>query len=114
MPVTITLTDTLAAQLQEKAELQRLSVEEVALDILSNGLEIDAADPTPEDVVARIQATPYHSVALQTAAHSLAEALCDAPIDPEFDLDTWQKEWATVEAEMKALTKTNNQSEGRG
>jgi hypothetical protein len=44
----------------------------------------------------------------------LAEALRNAPIDPEFDLDTWQKEWDAVEAEMKALTETKNQSEGRG
>jgi hypothetical protein len=114
VPITITLTDTLVAKLQEKAELQRLSVEEAALHILSTGLEIDEKYPTPEDVVARIQATLPHSVALQTPAHSLAEALRNAPIDPEFDLDTWQKEWDAVEAEMKALTETKNQSEGRG
>ena len=47
--------------LKDKAKAQQLSVEELALGILGHALENDEPFPTPEEVVAKIQATPLES-----------------------------------------------------
>ena len=36
------------------------------------------------------------------------------PEDPEFELETWRRQWSAVEAEMRALTRANDLAEGRG
>lgn len=69
--------------------------------------------PTPEGVVARIQATPPNPRSIRAASGSLAAALRDAPPAPEFDLGAWQNEWAAVEAEIRATTRANDIAEGR-
>lgn len=97
--------------LQRKAEAQHRSVEEVALAILASALEADQAFPTPEQVVAKIQATPPNPQSLRPASGSLAEALRTAPQDPDFDLATWQQAWAALEAEMSATTRANDLAE---
>ena len=61
--------------------------------------------PTPEDVVAKIQAIPPNPHSIRLARGSLAEALRTAPEDPDFDLATWEREWAEVEAEIKAMAR---------
>jgi hypothetical protein len=52
-------------------------------------------------VVAKIKAAPPNPAAIRPATSSLAEALRQAPSDPDFDLDTWTEEWAAIEAEQK-------------
>jgi len=47
------------------------------------------------------------------ATQSLADKLADSPVDPTFDAQGWNREWAQVEAEMKAITRANNVAEGR-
>jgi len=42
----------------------------------------------------------------------LAEALRNAPEDPDFDLAEWTAQWQAVEAEMKAITRANDVAEG--
>jgi plasmid stability protein len=114
MSITITLPHEIGAQLERRASAQRLSVERLALDILSDALEAEESFPTPEEVVAKIRATPPNPRGIRPAAGSLAEALRDAPDDPDFDLASWRREWAVVEAEMKAITRANDIAEGRG
>lgn len=61
MTVTITLPDELATKLQSRAETKNLSLETLAINILSSVLELkEELDdyPTPEEVVAKIKATP--------------------------------------------------------
>jgi hypothetical protein len=36
------------------------------------------------------------------------------PDDPDFDITAWSQEWARVEAEMKAITRANEQAEELG
>ena len=117
MPITITLPDELAAKLQAKAETQQLAPEELILNILSNTLELEeesAYYPTLEEVVSKIKATPPNPAHIHPATESLAELLQNSPDDPTFDLEAWNREWARVEAEMKAITRANDIAEGRG
>jgi plasmid stability protein len=115
MSVTITLTDPLAEQLRIRAKRQHLQVEELVFTILKNALQPANQNVlTPEEVVAKIKATPPTPKNIRPATGSLLEALRNAPDYPDFDLETWEKEWADVEREMKAVTRANALAEGRG
>ena len=117
MTITITLPDGLAAKLQAKAQIQQLQPEELILDILSSAVELEFEQdvyPTPDEVIARIKATRPNQANIRPASGSLLKALQNSPHDPEFDLEAWNKEWAAIETEMKAITRANDIAEGRG
>lgn len=59
-------------------------------------------DRTLEEVVADIKRLGPGIPNIHEATASLAELLENAPHDPDFNLEEWQREWAKVEAEMKA------------
>jgi hypothetical protein len=44
---------------------------------------------------------------------SLAEALRKGPTDPDFDLDTWERDWAKAEEELKRINLLDDITEGR-
>jgi len=123
MEITLNLPDVLAAKLQTEARTQQRSTEEVAVELLDQALDaepepLDYVPPTLEGVVARIRATPPNPEMVRPPSGSLGEYLAasiaaEDPNEP-FDLEQWEKEWAAVEAEMKALTRANNLAEGRG
>lgn len=113
MPMTIVVPKEIEIQLKRKAEKHQLSVEELVVELLSYALETESPFPSPEGVVAKIQAAPQNPHSLRPASGSLAEALHNAPDDPDFDLTVWNQEWALVEAEMKVLTRANTEAEGR-
>jgi len=114
MSVTVTLNDTLAEQLHTRAQTQRISLEELVVTILSDALEpVNGDYLTPEEVVAKIKATPLNPANICLATGSLSEALQHSPDFPEFNLEAWQKEWVRVEREMKAITRANDIAEGR-
>jgi len=71
-------------------------------------------DPEMIALVERIKATPPNPATIRPATGSLAEALQDAPEDPDFDLETWTRQWDAIEAEMKAIDRANDIAEGRG
>lgn len=114
MAVTITLTDEIETELQNKAEAQKRSVEDLVLEILGTALEAEAAFPLLEEVVAKIKATPPNPGSIRPSRGSLAEALRSTSPDSDFDLAKWNREWAAVEAEMKAITLADDIAEGRG
>ena len=114
MSVTITLPHEISARLERRARPQRLSVSELALDILSDALEALESSPTPEEVAVKIQALPPNPRGLRPATGSLAEALRHAPEAPDFELGAWNREWATVEAEIRAMTRADDIAAGRG
>ncbi len=86
------------------------------MDILVSTVEAEADDawPTLAEVVAEIRALPPNPAAIRPATGSLAEALANSPHDPDFNLATWQRAWAKIEAEMKAINRANEIAEGRG
>jgi hypothetical protein len=71
-------------------------------------------DPELVALVERIKATPPNPAAIHPATASLAELLQNAPEDPDFDLATWTRQWAAIEAEMKAIDRADDIAEGRG
>ncbi len=68
--------------------------------------------PSVDDVVAKIQATPPNLHNVRPARSSLADTLRNGPNDPEFDLAQWSTDWAAVEAEMRAMTRADDQAGG--
>ena len=114
MPTSVVLPDPLTRRLEEKAASQNQSLDEFVLDALEQALEEEDEEPTLEEVVAKIRATPRDPSRFHPATESLAGILSDAPEDPTFDSEEWNREWAKVEAEMKAITRANDRAEGRG
>lgn len=113
MAVIITMPDEIENQLQRKAEKEHQSLEEFILGLLTDALESETPFPTPEEVVAKIKATPGNPNNLRPSSGSLAEALHQAPDDPDFNLATWNRAWAAVESEMHVVTRTNASAENR-
>jgi plasmid stability protein len=109
----ITLADELVAGLKDRAQRQRLSVEQLAIGILTQALE-EPQVPTPLELVERIQATPRDPSQIIPARSNLADALRSTSGDSALDLEAWKQEWAAVEGEMKAVTRANDVAEGRG
>jgi hypothetical protein len=101
--------------LKHRAEEKEMSVDDLVIDLLVNALTNELEDyPSLEEVVARIKASPPNPANIHPATASLAELLLNAPEDPDFDLETWKRDWANVEAEIKAIERANDITEGRG
>lgn len=123
MEITLRLPDMLATKLQTEARAQQRSTEEVAVELLDQALDAepdpsDYVPPTLEEVVARIRATPPNPEMIRPPSGSLGEYLAasiaaEDPNEP-FDVAEWSRQWAAVEAEMKAMTRANDLAEGRG
>jgi plasmid stability protein len=114
MPLTITvLDDDLIAGLENRAKKQQLSVEHFAIRILTEAVE-ESEPPTPREIVATIQATAPNASQVRAATANLADVLRASPGDCCFDLESWNRQWSIVEAEMKARTRANDVAEGRG
>jgi predicted DNA-binding protein len=111
--------DTIGDLLQELLEEYLEEVEDVreAAEILAR---IDAGEErtyshqevwgeqdihdSPDEMIAKIKALPSNPASVHHPTQSLVELLSDTPSDPSFDEEAWNREWAAVEAEMKAMT----------
>jgi hypothetical protein len=118
MSINVTIPDDLAGRLRAMAHLQNLSVDELILSLLEESAA-EVPFPTPEEVVAKIRATPPNPANLFEAKKSmkplaeyLAASIASENPDEKFDLEEWQREWNAVEAEMKAIEKANALAEG--
>lgn len=116
MTLTISLPDDVQAKLEERAAAIDWPVEKMALHLLDEALSItpksDQDELTPEDVIARILASRPKPQNIRPAVGSLSEALREGRTDYAFDLDKWTKEWAAVEAEMKAIEQADILTDG--
>jgi|CXWJ01.1.fsa_nt_gi hypothetical protein len=106
MTLTIDLPVSVEENLREAATLQHISAEKLAARILEEALVVESF-PTLEEVVAKIKALPPNPNAIRPAIGSLKEALESAPEDPNFNLEEWQRQWAAVEEEMKAMDRAD-------
>jgi prevent-host-death family protein len=77
-------------------------------------LETIRNDPALVALVERIKTTPPNPAAIRPATGSLAEALQNAPEDPDFDLETWTRQWDAIEADIKTIDRADDIAEGRG
>jgi len=59
-------------------------------------------DKTLEEVVADLKRRGPGIPNVREPTVSLAKLLANAPHDPDFDLNEWERAWARVEAEMEA------------
>jgi plasmid stability protein len=109
MSETITLPSDIVTMLRQAASTEERSTEELAIEVLRAAL-IDDAVPTPEEVVARIRALPHNPANIREAQGSLADVLDDGE-SRDFDLASWQADWARVEAEMAAIELADEQSD---
>jgi hypothetical protein len=114
MSVTITLPDEIAQSLQAKAKAQRVSLDTLVTNLLTDALDAESKDDELEALVARIKTTPPNPASIRPATGSLIEALKNAPEDPDFDVEAWNREWAKIEAEIKAINRADDIAEGRG
>jgi len=113
--VTIALPDGLTKRLQVEADNRQLSLDELAIDVLANALDIkQEIYPSVEQVIAEIKAMEPNLTGFHPATQSLADLLSHAPDDPNFDLEEWNREWKIAEAEIKAMTRANALAEGHG
>ena len=107
MTLTISLPDAVQAKLAKRAKAVDWPVEKMAAHLLDEALSTivapDQDEMTPASVVARILSSPPKPQNVRHAVGSHSEALRERNADYAFDLDEWTKEWATVEAEMKAI-----------
>ena len=59
-------------------------------------------DRTLEEVVADIRRRGPGISNVREPTASLAELLANAPHDPDFNLEAWEREWAKINAEIEA------------
>jgi len=113
MSTTITLPDDVVKRLEARADARKVSLDDLIAKLLNDMLEREEASPTLDQVMAEIKRARPNPAAFHPATQSLADKLADSPVDPTFDAQGWNLEWAQVEAEMKAITRANNIAEGR-
>lgn len=113
MTITITLPERLEQALEQAASRHQLSIEELTIQLLDEALTPASYVPSLDEIVARLKGSASNPALLRPAQGSLADALREAPTDPDFDLAAWQREWAEVETEVKAVTRANDLEEGR-
>ena len=112
MALLINLSDTLENRVQAEAKKRRRTPEQIVVEIVEAALETDVT-PSVAQVVARIKATAPNPALVTLPQGSLAEALRDAPTDPDFDLETWENQWSAAEAELKRINLMNDIAEGQ-
>ena len=113
MSTTITLPDDVVRKLEARASVRKVSLDDLIARLLNDMLEREDASPALDQVIAEIKMTRPNPAIFHPATQSLADKLANSPADPTFDAPGWNREWAQVEAEMKAITRANNVAEGR-
>ncbi|MEM7798583.1 MAG: hypothetical protein AAF633_05275 [Chloroflexota bacterium] len=109
MTLSISLSQSLEAKLKRKAEQRKVRPEQLAHDLLELALDESDLDlPSMEELVRKIRALPKDKNVISLPKASLADALRGAPTDPNFDLDTWESEWARAEKELEKLNRNDN------
>lgn len=119
MALTLGIDDRLTSRLEEEAHNQGLPVSELVNYLLERALRTEEISMTPKDLVARLR-RETHPHPLDEMAHmssdrvALLETLRSAPIDPDFDLEAWNNEWAAAESEIRRIDRMGDWAEGRG
>ena len=75
---------------------------------------VPSDDCTPEEIVEFIRKSPPNPTQIRSATANLGDLLMAAPTDPTFDLESWQRQWSEMEAELNSLARANDAAEGRG
>lgn len=91
--------------------------QEVLITFLENGTPFvpvyDDHLPTLEEVVAKIRAGKSDPALYEPATESLADLLADAVNEEPIDSAEYDRQWAEIEAYMKARDRADDEREGR-
>lgn len=109
MTLLIDLSETLEKKVKEEAKKYHRTPESLIADIVAKAFEDEVSSVA--EVVARIKATPPNPAMVKPPQGSLAEALRNGPVDPDFDIDEWRSEWAVAEEELKRINLLNDLAE---
>lgn len=127
MTTTITLPETLARQLAQRAATERLSVETLAIAFLTFALHEERLEESAEErssldedpellaLIASIKAMPPNPANIIPARGNLADVLraLESVEDPDYDLDAELAALDAAEAELRAIDRANDVAEGR-
>ena len=69
--------------------------------------------PTLEEVVARIKARGPNYAGYTPPTKSLLELLANVADEEPIDAAEWERQWASIEAEMKRRDQEDDRAEGR-
>ena len=105
MSLTISLPAEKQEKLKKRADAFHWSEEQMASHLLE--LALDTSLPSLDEIIERVRSLPSILGNGPTSNISLAEALRNAPEDPDFDLAGWTAQWQAVEAEMKAIERAD-------
>ena len=120
MTMMIQLPNTVAATLRKAAKRRQISPDVLAAQLIEDALTAEALPaveatltsdvlPSLEQLVAKIQGLPRDPRNIRPATASLKELLENAPEDPEFDLDEWQRQWDMFEEEVKDIERADRE-----
>lgn len=105
MTLTISLPAEVQVKLKKRADAFKWSEEQMASHLLDTVL--NASLPSLDEIIERVRNLPPSLENRSTSSISLAEALRNAPEDPDFDLAEWTAQWQAVEAEMRAIERAD-------
>lgn len=111
MTILVSLPTSIEDSLRRAARMQSISPEHLAAQILEDAFT-DEGFETPEQVIERIKRLPPDPSNIRLATVSLKELLENSPVDPDFDVAEWQRQWNLIEQEMKAVSRANREAEG--
>lgn len=125
MTMMIQLPNTVAATLRKAAKRRQISPDVLAAQLIEDALTAEALPaveatltsdvlPSLEQLVAKIQGLPRDPRNIRPATASLKELLENAPEDPEFDLDEWQRQWDMFEQELKDIERADRERDRLG
>ncbi len=112
MAIKIKLDDHLVSGLAKKAKERQLSMEHLAISILTEAVR-EFESVTPQAVAARIQASAPNPCQIRSAIANLADLLRSSDEEPDLDLEAWRRQWSAAEADPKVITRANDVAEGR-
>ncbi|HMN29351.1 MAG TPA: hypothetical protein PKE45_14470 [Caldilineaceae bacterium] len=129
MEITLTLPAAMVERLERQAEQLRVTVADLASNLLSNGLvgegfanqtELNRPPeelPSLTEVVARIQALPPNPAALIPATITIDDVVAHWQANPPTEDDltpaAWDQLWAAFEQELKIIDHADNLAEER-
>ena len=105
--LTIQLPDDVIARLSAKAIARHQQLDAFMSEVLTHESEqlLDQADSVElRDIVDQIRSLPPRSSEyIQPASASLKDALAQSKVDPDFDEAAWNRNWESIETEIKRV-----------
>jgi hypothetical protein len=116
MATLIALPDELSERLKPQAADQHMALDAYVIELLHR---FSSQPPTTvfveplEIIVARIKTLPPSAAKLYPGTNARTGMLARFVEDTTFDAEGWNRQWASIEADMKAVSRIDRMTEGR-